>query len=667
MFRSIRTAKTGSRRAHPLLEVLEVRTLLSTALSDLGPLVNVTGINTTVNAVGTEFVSGAGNRAFLLDTNGVFHNLGTLPNAIDSFATGINSGGKVVGYSTISGGGGGGGGGGSGLPQGFLYSNGTMTALGTLGGSQSVANAINTTGQIVGWADTSNGQRQDAFLYSGGQMTDLGGLPGDSISAANAINDSGQVVGYSEPGGGGGGTNYSIHAWLYSAGSMTDLGTLSGSQSQANGINNSGQVVGWSSVATGGDQAFLWDKGTMTDLGTLPGEGDSVANSINDLGQVVGTASNGGGIGGGGGGQAADHAFLYENGVMTDLNSLLPPGASGWVLNTATAIDNQSQIAGMGTYNGDTHGYILDLSPLGSQGSTTTTALQASAPTSVYGQPVTLTVTVSPAAGGSGTPAGTVTFFDGSASLGNAQLNSGTASLTISNLPVGSDSLSASYIGNLQFGASTSPATDVTVQKDTTSVSLKSSLKSAGAGQLITFTAIVSPSITGGGTPTGSVTVMDGLAPLGTFALSGGVAFFPISTLSIGLHTITATYGGDPDFLGNTSSALHETITHVKYGTRTMLTTSAISATVGHPVTLTATVKSTGPVSGSPTGTVTFTDNGTTLRTISLSRGKTTLKTSSLPVGTNRIQVIYSGDKYFNSSMSLFLVETIEKPKKKAK
>ena len=151
----------------------------------------------------------------------------------------------------------------------------------------------------------------DAWGAARYAVIDLGTLGGDD-SYACSINSSGEVAGYSWTVSGYPGTP---HAFLYQNGRMTDLGTLGGSTSSAYGINDSGQVVGMASTRAGGD-AFLYSSGTMSDLGTLgaPNMPYSCAFGINNIGQVVGhTWVNNG---------AGDHAFLYSDGVMTDLGTL---------------------------------------------------------------------------------------------------------------------------------------------------------------------------------------------------------------------------------------------------------------------------------------------------------------------------------------------------------
>ena len=267
-------------------------------------------------------------------------NLGTLPGDSTSFAYGTNNAGQVVGTS---------GGGHS-----FLWQNGTMTNIGTLGGDQSAANGINSAGQIVGISNNASGEWH-AYLWSNGTMTDLGTLPGDYYSEAYGINDGGQVVGYSFD------SSRTYHAFLWADGAMTDLGNLGvASYSNAFAINNRGQVVGGSSPNYGSEHAFLWQNGTMTDLGTLPGYSYSEAHAINDAGQVVGYASSVNA-------SRSDHAFLWESGVMRDLGTL-----SGGYTSYAYGINEAGQVVGTGVdQSGITHavlwqnGTTTDLGTLG--------------------------------------------------------------------------------------------------------------------------------------------------------------------------------------------------------------------------------------------------------------------------------------------------------------
>jgi len=191
----------------------------------------------------------------------------------------------------------------------------------------------------------------------------------------------------------------------------------------------------------------------------------------------------------------------------------------------------------------------------------TSTAVRSSANPSVYSQPVTFTATVTATAPGSGVPTGTVTFKNGSSTLGTGSLNgSGIATFTTSTLAVGSLSITAVYGGSTSFNTSTSPVLTQTVNKDATTSTVTSSLNPSTHGQSVTFTATVAATAPGAATPTGTVTFKDGTKTLGTGTLSAGKATHRTSTLSRGTHQITVVYGGSSDFLTSTSPVLVQTV-----------------------------------------------------------------------------------------------------------
>jgi Bacterial Ig-like domain (group 3)/Beta-propeller repeat len=189
-----------------------------------------------------------------------------------------------------------------------------------------------------------------------------------------------------------------------------------------------------------------------------------------------------------------------------------------------------------------------------------TIALKSSGNSTVFGQSVTLTATVK-ATSGATVPTGYVTFMDGSTVLGTGSLNSsGVATFSSSALSVGNHTITAVYSGDSTFAAITSAVLSQKVNQDATKTTLATSLSSAPLGQPVTFTATVNPASPGAGTPTGTVTFMDGNTVLGTVALVNGKATFTTSTLTQGKHTITAVSNGDIDFLASPLAALTETI-----------------------------------------------------------------------------------------------------------
>jgi probable HAF family extracellular repeat protein len=239
-----------------------------------------------------------------------------------------------------------------------------MEDLGTLGGTDSAAFFINERGQITGWSFTNttpnpvlttcgnltvNVPTEDPFLWENGKMIDLGTL-GGTCGQAWALNNRGQVVGYSDLAG----DNVGLHAFLWDkTGGMRDLGTLGGATGAGIAINDAGDVVGGDSLADGSGRAFLWRHGVMTNPGTVGKDFGSQALSINSRRQIVGDSldNNGNEIG----------AFLWEDGgPMVDLNALVVPPNSSFQLTRGLYINDRGEIAARGVLsNSDLHSVVL--------------------------------------------------------------------------------------------------------------------------------------------------------------------------------------------------------------------------------------------------------------------------------------------------------------------
>ncbi len=361
--------------------------------------------------------------------------------------------------------------------------------------------------------------------------------------------------------------------------------------------------------------------------------------------------------------------------TLTLVATIQPPGsgsATGTVtfldgattLGTVNVSNNLAQLSvptltlGVHTltaqYSGDTKFAGSTSAPLTEtiNTSATTTTVSPNINPSTLGQTVVLTAVVQPSAGG--TVTGTVSFLDGTTSLGTATVSSNIAQLSLSSLSVGSHSITAKYSGDNNFTASTSTAVTQTVNPATTSTSVASSLNPATYGQSLVFTATVQPS--GGGTTTGTVTFLDGTTSLGTTAVSNNAAQISLSTLSPGSHSITAKYSGDNNFTASTSTALTQTITQAS--TTTTVASNLNPATFGQSVTFTVTVQPS--AGGTPTGTVTLMDGTTSLGSSSLSSGGNAQFTvGGLSAGAHSVTAGYSGDANFTANTSAALAETV--------
>jgi hypothetical protein len=272
----------------------------------------------------------------------------------------------------------------------------------------------------------------------------------------------------------------------------------------------------------------------------------------------------------------------------------------------------------------------------------TTTTLASSANPSAFGAPLTLTASV--ASAGS-IPTGSVTFSEGSATLGSAPLDAaGHASLSTGTLSVGSHAITAAYGGDGSNAGSASATLTQAVVAAGTTASLTSSANPIAYGTGISLTATVTSSA---GTATGSVTFSDGSAALGSAPLDPtGHATLAVGVLEVGNHALTAAYSGDSGHSASTSPALSETVMTAPSGTG--VTTSASPSVVGQQVTFTATVTAS---AAAPTGTVTFRDGGTSLGSAALdASGHAGLSTASLAAGTHTITAAYSGDGHLAPS-----------------
>ncbi|MBV9125459.1 MAG: Ig-like domain repeat protein [Planctomycetes bacterium] len=363
---------------------------------------------------------------------------------------------------------------------------------------------------------------------------------------------------------------------------------------------------------------------------------------------------------------AAD-LFTFTGSSTSSSSSSFSGGSSGSSSSTYSAGSSGSSSSSSGSSPAATAAYSSSSSSGGSSSSsgsggsggsgsgytyaTTSTSLTSSLNPALMGQQVTLTATVT---SGGGNPTGPVNFYNGNNLLGTSGLDGATgndqATLTLSNLPLGTDGLTAQYGGLSSmspsvpsFAGSTSDTLEQVVLALPTSTSLTSSLNPSTYGQAVTFTATVASSY---GTPVGTLTFYDN----GVFQTSGAAtqASWTTNTLNAGSQDISAVFttgsasgssGGSSLIFASSSADLTEVVKPL--GTTTSLTSSLNPSLVSQPVTLTATVVPNGPAPEAPTGWVTF-SNG--LGSVYLDgSGSVSLTVTSLPLGTSTLTASFGG------------------------
>lgn len=294
-------------------------------------------------------------------SDGVETDLGALPTVNNSVPFGVNEWGMTVGISengTIDSS--------TGFPayEAVAWRDGKMTNLGTFGGTDSFAYAVNNWGQVAGWAlndvpdpyATSVGAfcvtlycvpvttQIRAFLRQGGKKQDLGTLGGND-AAATLINDFGMVAGVSYTDTTPNPTTGipTIHTFLWVGGKMTDVGTLgSGHIGNPTSMNRWGQIAGDAAPADYWIHGYLWDGSKLQDLGTPLGGSWSLAQWVNDAGVVAGTASLPG--------DQAWHAVMWNHGTAVDLGSVNGACSNGYGINAKEqVIGDTTDCVGDGT------------------------------------------------------------------------------------------------------------------------------------------------------------------------------------------------------------------------------------------------------------------------------------------------------------------------------
>jgi hypothetical protein len=292
----------------------------------------------------------------------------------------------------------------------------------------------------------------------------------------------------------------------------------------------------WAVGGAGGTGAAVWnfDGTAWTEVTTVDGQLTAVSGSLSNDVYVVGEGD------------------LVEQWNGTSLNVVSATGTAGFTGVATLSNGTVFAVGGNGIEEATTSVATTTIP--------TTTALTSSASSAPFGGSVTLTATITPSSTGSAAPTGSVAFFDGSTLIGGGDVSGDVATLVTTSLPVGTNSITATYEGDSNYAVSTSQAVSVTTTQATTTTSVSFSPVSPVLGQDTTLTAAITPTTTGPVAPSGTVEFFDGSTLLGSGTVSGDMATLVTTALPVGTSTLTATYEGDGNYSASTSPGVSVTV-----------------------------------------------------------------------------------------------------------
>jgi sugar lactone lactonase YvrE len=348
-------------------------------------------------------------------------------------------------------------------------------------------------------------------------------------------------------------------------------------------------------------------------------------------------------------GVAATGTVTFSDGVTVLVTA--PVNGENAVLNTSTlALGSHSITAAYGGDANNADSITPALSQQVRQAGKVT--LSSSANPSIADTNIVFTATIAASQGVAVT--GTVSFTDGGNVLGIGSVNAaGVATFSISSLVVGQHLIVATYSGDSNNLVGSSSTLVQTVQTSDTSVTLISSANPSLANAPVTLTATV---VGKGESLTGVVTFQDGTTTLGATNVNAGVATFLVASLSPGLHSIIAVYGGDENNSQSSSLVLSQSV--VETSTVTLASSQNPSLALD-PVTFTARVSNSSSIP--PSGTVVFGDGTATLGNATIdTTGTATFTAASMIAGHHTISAAYSGDAINLPGRSAVLTQSVQ-------